>query len=158
MDTENVNGTTVPVEGRPAPDRYPAPGSGGAVTRQVRARYAIQGLIMGCLWIATSGVPPWEHFLRAAIIGTIVLLVTDRTRLRRAGAGARPRLSARRMIVARIGLIAVATVAEMLLSHRTDAAATIVAVALAIVVAFGGPRVHGRFVIPAPSLRGSRDR
>jgi hypothetical protein len=147
MNAAREPDASIPTPARAAPGGCPEAPRNSAVTAQIRARYAVTGVIMGSLWLLSGHVPIGEHVIRAAIVITIMTSVSNLTRRRRAGAQQQSRLSFRRMMVFRLALIAIAAAAETFLSPRVADATVIVAAGLAIMAAATGPLVHRHFAI-----------
>ncbi|MFB6438347.1 hypothetical protein ACFCVY_16445 [Streptomyces sp. NPDC056411] len=99
--------------------------------------------------------PPSDHALRALAIRVLFVLLTvplqiraaRRARARGAHPSARPTLSAPRVIVAKLALVAAALLAQLLLNPYVANAQVLIAAALAGTVTALGPRLHAKLLI-----------
>lgn len=115
--------------------------------------YVVMGVILGGVWLASSGESLISHVWHDLAV-LVVLLIVLRSRLRKRqdlpGARPMPQLSFGWIIGAKLVLLIVAAGAEWLLQRagvaRTD---LIVAVGLFVVVAVAGPPPHHLFLRPA---------
>ncbi|MDI3404070.1 hypothetical protein [Streptomyces cavernicola] len=111
-------------------------------TAGLRLAYAAAGLLIGGAWLYGRDMPLWEHALRLCVIVVVVppVLHLIRSRLRRYSADRH--LPLRRLVVAKVLLVAAAVAVELVLDPLTAWASFVTAAALAAVVAVGGPTWH----------------
>jgi hypothetical protein len=103
------------------------------------AGYLLAGAVVGGLWITQSGTPLWEHAARLlGLIAIVMLVTTVRSRLRNSP----PKHPIARFIAVKVGLVAAAVVAAVLLGGRVDNEDLWIGVGLFAVVAVLGPGLH----------------
>ncbi|MFG2794959.1 hypothetical protein [Streptomyces sp. NPDC048419] len=115
--------------------------------RQIALVYAFIGLAVGGAWMLGGDMPAWQHALRllAAVLIIPPLIHLLRRRLNHTG-----HLPLRRLVMAKILLVAAALALDLLLTAWTSHADIFTAVAVAVSVAVGGPLVHNAAPGPAP--------
>ncbi|MFF4954882.1 hypothetical protein [Streptomyces chattanoogensis] len=137
---------------------------GRALARLITARI----LIVSAALVASALLghlmdPRAAHDARTLGIRVLCVLLTIPLQIRaahRARAGGvhpadRPTLSAPRVICAKLGLLAAALLAQMLIDPYVANAQVLTAVAIAVSVTVLGPRIHSRLVMtPAPQAAG----
>jgi hypothetical protein len=128
----------------------------GSNSARARIPFLVLGCLFGVLWYSNRNMLLWEHALRMLVIMIVVLAVIELLARRRTGRERGPRLAHGRIIAAKLGLLAVAVVAEWLLDHWTAQASAIVAVGLAALTAVFGPGLQ-RHLVSASAPRGSDD-
>jgi hypothetical protein len=118
----------------------------------MRVRYAVLGLVVGGLWLRSSGTPAWEHGLRVLVI----MMVVPPTLGRLAAAAARRRgrtpmagISLVRLLMFKGTLTVIAMAVSIVADGRIPHLDLYVAVWLALMLAFGGPALHHHLLTPA---------
>ncbi|MFI9048264.1 hypothetical protein [Streptomyces sp. NPDC053427] len=145
---------------------YESPHPRRALARLIAARI----LIVSAALVASAVLghlmdPHTTHESRALGIRALCVLLTVPLQIRaahRARAGgvhpsSRPTLSAPRVICAKLGLIAAALLAQMLIDPYVAEAQVCIAAAVAVTVAVLGPRIHAKLLI-APTPRAAEQR
>ncbi|MGW7487482.1 hypothetical protein [Streptomyces sp. NPDC054786] len=138
----------------------------GALARLITARILIvSAAVVVSALLGHLMDPGAAHDIRALGIRVLCVLLTIPLQIRaahRARAGgahpsARPTLSAPRVICAKLGLIAAALLAQMVIDPYVANAQVLTAVAVAVAVTVLGPRVHAKLLItPTPGTTGQR--
>ena len=118
----------------------------------IRLVYVAMGLILGGVWLASSGQSLLSHVWHDLAV-LVVLLVVVHTRLRkrqsRPGAPALPQVSYGWIIGAKLALLIIAAGAEWLLQQAgVSHADLIIAAGLFVIVALAGPAAHHLFLRP----------
>ncbi|MGI5330659.1 LmeA family phospholipid-binding protein [Actinomadura nitritigenes] len=116
--------------------------------RRLAIGYAVAGSAIGGAWAAGGDMPAWEHALRLLLI---IVVVPPLVRLARRRLGARGHLPLGRLVAAKVLLIGVALLLDMLLATWTGAAHVITGVVLSVLVACGGPVLHRAGLASAPA-------
>jgi hypothetical protein len=114
----------------------------GADRGSVRIRFLVPGIVFGVLWYANRDTPLWEHAVRMLVIMVVVLAAIELLADRHNGQKRAPHLAHGRVIGAKLGLLAIAVVAEWALDHWTEQASAVVAVGLVVVTAVVGPALR----------------
>ncbi|CAN5356261.1 hypothetical protein BH09ACT8_BH09ACT8_03870 [soil metagenome] len=109
----------------------------------IRLGYLIAGAKIGALWLAQGDSSPWEHALRLLALMASVMAVAEVARRWAARRGRRVNHHAvGRFIVVKVGLMALAVAAGLLLQNQLVHVDVWVSVGLAVVVAGLGPVIH----------------
>ena len=117
----------------------------------VRLVYLVMGIVIGGVWALNGGTPLWEHAAKTlALVLTVPFVIhwLRARRERRAGITGRPRLALRRLIAAKLSLVAVALGVNAALDGHVPGADYIVAAGLAAAVALLGPLLHPHLLKP----------
>jgi hypothetical protein len=126
---------------------------------RTRVGYLVAGVALGALWLVNGGRSVWEHALRLLVLVLVVATVLELLRRRRGGARTGSRRAYVRLLTAKLALIGLAFAAEALLAHWSVLGAAgaedVVALALALAVAVGGPMLHERLTAPAAPSHGN---
>lgn len=128
----------------------PAPRSAPNSMLIIRLVYVVMGLILGGVWLASSGQSLISHVWHDLVVLVAVLLIA-RTRLRqrqnKPGAPQLPQLSFGWIIGAKLVLLIIAAGAELLMQRAgVGHADLIVAAGLFVIVAIAGPPAHHLFI------------
>lgn len=118
-----------------------ASGGAGPIGTALHLGYAVAGLVIGGAWAFGRDLPVWEHALRLFVIVLIVPPIVHLIR-RRLGRLTHASPPLRRLVVAKVLLVAGAVGLELLLDQFTARAPFITAAALAVTVAGRGPTWH----------------
>ncbi|MFJ9850426.1 hypothetical protein [Streptomyces sp. NPDC101150] len=147
---------------------YESAHPGPALARLIAARILIvSAALVASAFLSHLMDPHTAHDTTALGIRILCVLLTIPLQIRaahRARAGgvhpsARPTLSAPRVICAKLGLIAAALLAQMLIDPYVANAQVLTAAAIAVTVTVLGPRVHAKLLIaPTPRTSGQRSR
>lgn len=106
--------------------------------------YFVVGLVLGGVWLISSGESLWTHTLRAVVVFAVVLLLL-RVRLNRRTRG--PQISFGWFIGTKLVLILLAAVVQWLLDQAGAAHPdVIVAAGLVVLATLTGPLLHHRLV------------
>ncbi|MFF2809620.1 hypothetical protein ACFVT2_21075 [Streptomyces sp. NPDC058000] len=133
-----------------------------AIARLITVRTAIvagalaAAYSLGCLLDPHGAQPAAALGVRLLVVLLTIPLqirLAHRTRASEAHPSTGPVLSAPRLIAAKLTLIVVALLAQVLLDGVTHHADAIVAVAIAVAAAGLGPRIHARLLVPLPATR-----
>jgi hypothetical protein len=120
----------------PAPD----PGTRAGLSRALRIRYAILGVVLAALWVGRSGEPAWEHALRTVLVLLTIrplLRVTLRYRLRELRSQASASRQVMWLIAIRLAMVGAALGASWLIGYLIDPShrhATVRALALRLLL------------------------
>lgn len=140
---------------QPQQPHQPGPAARAAASTSpllIRLVYVAMGLILGGVWLASSGQSLLSHVWHDLLV-LVVLLVVVHTRLRkrqgRPGASALPQVSYGWIISAKVALLIIAAGVEWLLQRAGVAHPDlIVAAGLFVIVALAGPAAHHLFLRP----------
>jgi len=120
----------------------------------VRLVYLVVGIVIGGVWALNSGTPLWEHAAKTlALVLTVPFLIhwLRARRERRAGITGRPQLALRRLVAAKLSLVAVALGVNAALDGHVPDADYIVAAGLTAAIALLGPLLHPHLLKPIPT-------
>lgn len=123
-------------------DRSTSFDRGAPALRQTRLRYLVAGAVLGGLWFIARGVPLWEHGAQTLVVMIALTTLQFVVRVRRGQRAAFAGYA--RLVATKVALVAVAVIAQWLLSRWTSGADAMVAVGMAILVAALGPALDAR--------------
>jgi hypothetical protein len=120
----------------------------------IKLRYATTGLILGVVWMISSGQPLLTHLVRSFIVAAVMVLLLQllkrRPKNRQNHAGGSQALSVAALLGAKLVLLLLAAGVELALDHANVANPDwIVAAGLFVIVAVGGPFAHRFLERPA---------
>ncbi|MER6318798.1 hypothetical protein ABT237_34315 [Streptomyces sp. NPDC001581] len=110
------------------------------------AAYAAAGAAVAAVWVLGGDMPAWEHALRVLVV-VLCVSVAGRSvgrRLARTGRATLDRGLFFALVAGKVLLVAVALLVDWLVGLRFAEPTMITAVFLFVVVAVGGPALHGR--------------
>ncbi|MER6197924.1 hypothetical protein ABT234_11245 [Streptomyces sp. NPDC001586] len=110
------------------------------------AAYAAAGAAVAAVWVFGGDMPAWEHALRVLVV-VLCVSVAGRfvgRRLARTGRATLDRGLFFALVAGKVLLVAVALLVDWLVGLRFAEPTMITAVFLFVVVAVGGPALHGR--------------
>ncbi|WP_141564298.1 hypothetical protein [Mycolicibacterium palauense] len=112
-------------------------------TLLIRLAYLVVGLKFGSLWLVQGEGSPWIHALRLVVLMAVVMTVAEVVRRWAARRGRRVNHHALgRFLLAKLGVVALAVAAGLLLQDWLANANVWVGLGLAVVVAVAGPLIH----------------
>ncbi|MFF7331866.1 hypothetical protein ACIQU5_34025 [Streptomyces sp. NPDC090306] len=138
-----------------APPKGTAPHGVGR-PRSVFLSYPLLGLLMGGLWAYNHGASLWEHAERLLLIILVVAPLLERARTRRRrreGREGELHVSLPRLILLKLGVVALALVVTAALRGRVDEIDYWVAAGMAVVVSVVGPALHPWMVVGPAEVR-----
>ncbi|MFE7098923.1 hypothetical protein [Streptomyces erythrochromogenes] len=139
-----------PVRERPA----------AAGSARKRFAYAAAGAAVGAVWAFGGNTPAWEHALRVLLV-VLCVSVAGRLvgrRLARTGRAPLDRSLFLGLVAAKVLLVAVALLVDWAAGLWFSEPALITAGILFVVVALGGPALHGRLAHGGEERAGSAPR
>ncbi|AQT75745.1 MULTISPECIES: hypothetical protein [Streptomyces] len=111
-----------------------------------RAAYAAAGVAVGAVWAFGGDTPAWEHAVRVLLV-VLCVSVAGRlvgSRLARTGRAPLDRSLFLGLVAAKVLLVAVALLVDQVAGLWFAEPALVTAAILSVVVAVGGPALHGR--------------
>ena len=113
-------------------------------------RWSVAGLLIGASWAWNAGQPPWEHAVKLLLLILIVPSLWHRARVRKQKktgiVETGPHLSLRKLVVAKVGLVAVALAVSASLDGHLAGYDYWIAGGLVAVVAIGGTAANDLFL------------
>ncbi|MFE5721582.1 hypothetical protein [Streptomyces erythrochromogenes] len=134
------------------------PATAGSARKRVA--YAAAGAAVGAVWAFGGNTPAWEHALRVLLV-VLCVSVAGRLvgrRLARTGRAPLDRSLFLGLVAAKVLLVAVALLVDWAAGLWFSEPALITAGILFVVVALGGPALHGRLAHGGGERAGSASR